>query len=165
MIKGCIQLGSAPKRDTMVNLISADYASRAIVHLSRQKASLGKVFHVVNPHPIQWNELVNLIRSFGYPLRQISDEQWRTELGNLAERSPDNALYPLLPTFSESKPHQTSSSESVIRHIDCQNTVAGLGGTSIVCPPVNRELLSTYFSYLIRSGFLKAPEPIKIQTS
>jgi amino acid adenylation domain-containing protein/thioester reductase-like protein len=165
MIKGCIQLGSAPKRDTMVNLISADYASRAIVHLSRQKASLGKVFHVVNPHPIQWNELVNLIRSFGYPLRQISDEQWRSELNNLAERSPDNALYPLLPTFSESKSHQTSSSESVIRHIDCQNTVAGLGGTSIVCPPVNRELLSTYFSYLIRSGLLKAPEPIKIQTS
>jgi amino acid adenylation domain-containing protein/thioester reductase-like protein len=165
MIKGCIQLGSAPKRDTMVNLISADYASRAIVHLSRQKASLGKVFHVVNPHPIQWNELVNLIRSFGYPLRQISDEQWRAELGNLAERSPDNALYPLLPTFSESKSHQTNSSESVIRQIDCQNTVAGLGGTSIVFPPVNRELLSTYFSYLIRSEFLKAPEPIKIQTS
>ncbi|MEW5858056.1 MAG: thioester reductase domain-containing protein, partial [Cyanobacteriota bacterium] len=165
MIKGCIQLGSAPKRGTMVNLISADYASRAIVHLSRQKASLGKVFHIVNPHPIQWNELVNLIRSFGYPLRQISDEQWRAELGNLAERSPDNALYPLLPTFSESESPQTSSSESVIRHIDCHNTVAGLEGTSIVCPPVNRELLSTYFSYLIRSGFLKAPEPIKIQTS
>ncbi|MFE1744013.1 amino acid adenylation domain-containing protein [Coleofasciculus sp. H7-2] len=165
MIKGCIQLGSAPKRDTMVNLISADYASRAIVHLSRQKASLGKVFHLVNPHPIQWNELVNLICSFGYPLRQISDEQWRTELGNLAERSLDNALYPLLPTFSESESHQTKISELVIRHIDCQNTLAGLEGTSIVCPPVNRELLSTYFSYLIRSKFLKAPEPIGIQTS
>ncbi|MBD2741476.1 non-ribosomal peptide synthetase [Coleofasciculus sp. FACHB-1120] len=165
MIKGCIQIGSAPKRSTMVNLISGDYASQAIVHLSRQKASLGKVFHIVNPRPIQWNELVNLIRSFGYPLRQISDEQWRGELGNLAERSPDNALYPLLPTFSESESHQTSSSESVIRHIDCQNTRTGLEGTSIVCPPVNRELLSTYFSYLIRSGFLKAPEMIGIQTS
>ena len=40
---------------------------------------------------------------------------------------------------------------------DCRNTLAGLTGSDIVCPPVDRQLLATYFAAFIRSGFLEAP--------
>jgi len=43
MIKG-FKLGSAPDLDLMVNMTPVDYVSSAIVHLSRQKESLGKLF-------------------------------------------------------------------------------------------------------------------------
>ncbi len=40
MIKGFIQLGSAPDLDMMINMTPVDYVSKAIIHLSRQKESL-----------------------------------------------------------------------------------------------------------------------------
>ncbi|GAA6619174.1 amino acid adenylation domain-containing protein [Scytonema sp. NUACC26] len=154
MIKGCIQLGTAPDRNMMVNISPVDYVSRAIVHLSWQKESLGKTFHLVNPHPVPWNQIVNYIRSFNYPLVQIPEDKWRAELLN-AENSEENALYPLMSMFSEELGARTTNTE--VSRLDCQNTLNGLAGTTINCPPVNCELFSIYFSYLIRSGFLKTP--------
>ncbi|MBW4575233.1 MAG: amino acid adenylation domain-containing protein [Aphanothece sp. CMT-3BRIN-NPC111] len=155
-IKGCIQLGSAPKRNAMVNIMPVDYVSQAIVHLSKQQESLGKTFHLVNPNPAQWNEFVSWICTFGYPLQQISENEWQTELLKVAERSPSNALYPLLPVVSQKVSEEPTSNSAELK-FDCQNTLNGLAGTSIVCPPVNVELLRTYFSYLIDNSFLHTP--------
>jgi amino acid adenylation domain-containing protein/thioester reductase-like protein len=153
-IKGCIQLGYAPNLDAMVNLTPVDYVSQAIAHLSKQQSSLGKAFHLVNPHSVHWNELVNWIRSMGYPLKQISYSSWQTEMLNIAENNPENALYPLASTFSE---NASDRNTKATLQFDCQNTLNGLLETSITCPPVNTQLISTYFAYLIRSGFLNAP--------
>jgi amino acid adenylation domain-containing protein/thioester reductase-like protein len=162
MIRGCIELGSVPNDNAMVNLTPVDYASQAIVYLSQQKASLGKVFHIVNPQPMHWNKLVSSICSFGYQLRQISYQQWRAELLDSAERSHDNALYPLIAIFSNSEPDRANNESSAIYQIDCQNTLSALAGTAITCPPVDSKLLNTYFSYLICSGFLAKPQPNKM---
>jgi len=158
IIKGCIQLGAAPNLEGISSdIIPVDYVSKAIVHISEQKESLGKAFHLVNPHDISVNELFNSLGSWGYSIEQIDYEKWRTKLINQGENctvpeKSENALYPLLPLFSE---------EFAVRakrpKYDCQNTLHGLAGTDIVCPSVGSKLLNTYFSYLIGSGFLKAP--------
>ncbi|GAB1538793.1 hypothetical protein NUACC21_14570 [Scytonema sp. NUACC21] len=151
MLKGCIQLGSVPDLKMMVDLTPVDYASKCIVHLSRQQKCLGETFHVVNPHPAHWSNAMTWLRSFGYSLEVISYEQWRAELLKVAEHSSENALYPLIPFFGESAPD-----DSV--RFDCQNTLNGLAGTLINCPSVSAELLNTYLSYYIRRGFLSAPQ-------
>ncbi|BAZ30178.1 amino acid adenylation domain-containing protein [Cylindrospermum sp. NIES-4074] len=157
MIKGCIQLGMAPARNTMVNIIPVDYAVQTIVYLSQQQESLGKAFHLVNPKPVPWNNIIKWISSFGYPIKQIPDNQWRTELRNLAEQSQANALYPLLSVVAE-KISEDASSNSAILQIDCQNTLAGIANTSLACPHFNADLLRTYISYLVERGFLNAPD-------
>ncbi len=93
------------------------------------------------------------IRSLGYPLEQISYDKWQAEVVERVGRSPENALYPLLPLlFKKSSEERTLFQE---REPQCdQNTFDGLAGTDIVCPPVNTELLATYFSYFMGSGFL-----------
>jgi hypothetical protein len=66
-------------------------------------------------------------------------------------------LYPLISIFSEAASAPASDTNSQVSQspqIDCQNTLTGLAETSIVCPPVDAELFSTYFSYLIKTGFL-----------
>ncbi len=154
MIKGCIQLGKAPNLDGMVdNITPVDYVSRAIVHLSRQKESLGKAFHLVNTRPIPLRDLVNFIRSLGYPLELISYDKWRAELSHHAESSSENALHPLLPIF----PKEIPSLQERRLQFDCQNTLDGLADSDIVCSPVDPELIGTYFSYYTRSGFLHGP--------
>jgi hypothetical protein len=76
--------------------------------------------------------------------------------------SPENALYPLMSMFAE-ETSNTQSKNSPLQ-LDCQNTLTGLAGTPIICPPVDAELFSTYFSYLIQTGFLNPP-PLQPQIS
>jgi thioester reductase-like protein/amino acid adenylation domain-containing protein len=162
MIKGCIQLKSIPNQDIKLNLSPIDYVSKAIVSLSNQKESIGKAFHLVNPHPLPLKEMTNYISSLGYPVELVSYEKWRSQLINTADSS-ENALYPLLSIFAE-ETSNTQPKNSPIRQFDCQNTLTGLAGTSITCPPVDAELFSTYFSYLIQTGFLNSP-PLQLQTN
>ena len=161
MIKGCIQLGSIPNQDIQLNLSPVDYVSKAIICLSKQNESLGKAFHLVNPQPLPLSEMVNYICSLGYPVEQVSYEKWRSQLMNAVD-SPENALYPLMSMFAE-ETSNTQSKNSPLQ-LDCQNTLTGLAGTPIICPPVDAELFSTYFSYLIQTGFLNPP-PLQPQIS
>jgi thioester reductase-like protein/non-ribosomal peptide synthase protein (TIGR01720 family) len=169
MLKGFIELGFAPDVDTIVDMTPVDYISKAIAHLSKQKESFGKIFHLSNPHPIRSFELFNWIGEFGYPIQLMSHNQWQAEFLDAAERFSDNPLYPLIPFFAGMGSERTSTQESLEEtsnsaalKFDCQNTTEGLTNTSIVCPPANAELLRTYFSYLIQSGLLHAPQPTNV---
>ncbi|NET07738.1 MAG: NAD-dependent epimerase/dehydratase family protein [Symploca sp. SIO2B6] len=158
LIIGCVQLGSIPDGELIQDIIPVDYASKAIVHLSKQQASWGKAFHLVHPQPVSSNLFFDKLRSLGYPIQNVSYEQWYSQLLNIAESSPEHALYPLV-SLLPAPNSQTQFSESAVVKFDYQNTLNGLKGTSITCPPIDDQLLSTYFSYLINSGFL-APLPI-----
>jgi len=159
MMKGCIQMGSIMSDlDLLLDLSPVDYNSRAIAHLSQQKASLGKAFHLQNPHLLHWKELTEFIVSMGYPMQKVSYETWQEQLSH--ER--DNPLYPLLPFFR----HQWTNNLTYIELneqgyrplIGCEATLAALVDSGITCPPLDAQLLSTYFEYFIRSGFLAAPK-------
>jgi len=160
MIKGCIHLGSImTDLDLMLDLSPVDYNSRAIVYLSRQKESLGKLFHLQNPHLLHWSDLVDFICSMGYPMERVSYEEWQVRLSKARE----NPLYPLVPFFS----HKWSDDQLTYIElneqgrrplISCEETLSALAETSIVCPPLDSKLLGTYFSYFIRSAFLEAPK-------
>ncbi len=150
-IKGSIQLGILPPIDDIeCNLVPRDYVSSAIIHLSRQSKLLGKTFHLANPNSSRCGDIVNWIRSLGYPIERMSYAQWHAELSSQKQ----NALYPLLPVFSQDSSEQQSFIEA---QFDCQNTIKGLAGTEIVCPPINSKLFALYFSYFWNSGFLEAP--------
>jgi amino acid adenylation domain-containing protein/thioester reductase-like protein len=153
LIIGCSQLGSAPDRDIRENIIPVDYVSKAIVHLSKQEKSLGKAFHLTNPQLLHSNMLIDQFRLLGYAIEQISYEQWRAKLLDITKGSVEHPLYPLVPFFPSSN-FEEKTSNSEILQFDCQNTLDGIAGTSIVCPPLDNQLLSTYFSYLKNQGFL-----------
>jgi thioester reductase-like protein len=153
MIRGCIQLGSVPQDNSMVNLTPVDYAVGAIVHLADRPASLGKTFHIFNPQPTPWKEVVNSIISLGYPLKQIDYQQWRKQLLTAVEQSSDHPLSPLISTFAENETNSNTEAERDVQ-LRNRNTRSGLAETSINCPPCDRNLLSTYISYLIKQGYL-----------
>lgn len=153
LMLGYIQLGSAPEGELLLDITPVDYASKAIVHLSKQKESWGKPFHLVHPHPVSSNILFNQLLSMGYTIQRVSYDQWHDKLLDIAKNFPKHALYPLVSLFSREQNSNPASLE-----INCQNTLDGLAGSSIVCPPIDDELLSTYLSHLIHSGFVDAPQ-------
>jgi amino acid adenylation domain-containing protein/thioester reductase-like protein len=157
MLKGFIDFKSAPDLDVTLNLTPVDYVSKAIAHLSKQKASVGKAFHILNPQPLPMRQLVRSINALGYSVQLMTYEHWQTKLlkGSICQ---ENTLSPVVSLFTEKiSPKQKTYLEIsalVSQRFDYQNTLDGLADTSIVCPPVNSKLLSTYFSYYTCSGFL-----------
>ncbi|HEY9657121.1 MAG TPA: SDR family oxidoreductase, partial [Allocoleopsis sp.] len=162
LIKGCIQMGFAPDWNMPVDITPVDFISRAIVHLSQQSTSLGKAYNFSNPHAISWNQLVNWIQRFGYPLQQIPYQQWIAEVSKCVPQAPEHALYPFLEFLTEPQSeHQMSVPEIYFQtksiHFDCQTLMEGLINMTEVYPVVDDKLLNTYFSYFVRTGFLEAP--------
>jgi amino acid adenylation domain-containing protein/thioester reductase-like protein len=158
MMKGCIQLGSVPAliAEERLELTPVDYVSQAIVALSRRKASSGQVFHLFNPLTISIGELIEYANTSGYPVQQVAYDAWADTLAETIEGTTDNALAPLAPLFP--RKGQAVQQEQVLqRTFGNQHALAGLADTSITCPPADGKLLSTYFAYLVQSGFLPAP--------
>lgn len=152
MLKGCLQLGSAPDQDVLLDLTPVDYVSKAIVALAQDEASIGHAFHIVNPVLLPWKTFVGWINDFGYPLRLIPYKTWRAELIELASQGRrDNALYPLLPMFMES---DESPQTRIPQRFDCQLALQHLERFSIRCPLPDETLLRVYFRYFIQRGFL-----------
>jgi len=153
LIISCIQLKSAPEGDINEDIMPIDYISPAIIHLSTQL--IGKTFHLVNSQLLHSEMLLKVIRSFGYTISQIPYDKWRSQLIDIANTSPQHPLYPLLPFFPAKNLHQTPSKTAV--QFDTQNTTTGLANTSIICPPINENLLTTYIAHLVTNKFIDPP--------
>jgi thioester reductase-like protein/amino acid adenylation domain-containing protein len=165
-IKGCLLMGYFPE---LVNqrqeFIPINYVSEAIVHLSMQSDSIGKVFHLTPPKQnLTTIELFELIQGLGYPLQSLPYSQWKQILLQQTKQSPNHALVPLLPIFTEKVYNDLTIMELYQNNpeYDCQNTIAGLQGTSIQCPEINQALVKTYLSYFMEIGFIESSVTAKV---
>jgi amino acid adenylation domain-containing protein/thioester reductase-like protein len=158
LFKAFILLGNAPQMDWIMDLAPVDYVSSAIIHLSRQQESIGKTFHLVNSQSLSLSNLIEKINFLGYSIQQIPYLDWQKEFQEVANHSVDNSLSPLLPMVTEKIPGkdvtylETSSMTS--QSFNCENTTKGLEKISLACPPVDGQLIATYFDYFNRSGFV-----------
>jgi thioester reductase-like protein len=150
LIRGCIELGSAPDIDAPVDMVPVDFVAKALVRLSLQPESLRKIFHLTNPHPFPLSGLIDYMRAFGYPVRRVPYESWKQELLAVGERFETSALYPFGAFITQFKEGPTNG-----QRYDCAGTIDGLAGTSITCPAVDEELLNIYFSHFVTTGFLE----------
>ncbi|OFA07178.1 non-ribosomal peptide synthetase [Duganella sp. HH101] len=150
-IKGCVQLGLAPRLDgDGFDMAPVDYVSRAIVQLALGAGDQNGNFHFLNPHRMSLGELVATLRAAGYALDQADYGTWRTALQDAAAKSRDNALATFAPLF----PEQVDPREPAF---DCSATMGAVAPLGTVCPPADRTLLETYIGFMQQRGFLPAP--------
>jgi thioester reductase-like protein len=154
LIKGCIQIGKFPTLDIPITVVPVDYVSQAVIHLSLQEKSLGKAFHLFNPHLISWQTLFNKVRSLGYSLEKVSYDDWLAELKNKASQQPEDKLYPFLLLFLRS-PNNLMAKKPLF---DAQRTFEELASASIICPKIDTELLPTYLGYFQKIGYIPPPQ-------
>jgi thioester reductase-like protein len=157
MLKSWVNAGYVPDLYAAMDMTPVDYVSSAIVQLSRSAGSLGQVFHLANPKPVDVQELFAFMRSFGYRLEPVPYDQWRSALIALAERTEEKAVRSLTPILAVQESEGAPEWVGGVPRFDCTNTLSVLAHTGIRCPPVDEQVLNTYFTYLTRSGFLKAP--------
>ncbi|MFE7115632.1 thioester reductase domain-containing protein [Streptomyces sp. NPDC057654] len=160
VIKGCIQFGSAPELDMLVEMTPADYVGRALVHASKT-AAFGQNFHLLNPERITFAELVGYLQRRGWQVGRRPGPEWVAEF-RAGVGLEDNALHPLIDTISEIV---RAGQDSMTYRVD--NLRRALDGSGIGCPPLDDALLDTYFGWMVRTGFLPAPsaEPVPSGTA
>jgi thioester reductase-like protein len=149
MIKGCIQLGSAPDLDAGIEMAPVDYVSKAIIHLSRQQTLQSNTFHIVGSRHIPAGDLFRIINSLGYTIKLLPYSDWRKALFDDAKKSTANALFPLLTGFAAGTPWE-------MPRFDCRHALEQLKGTQILCPDINETLVAAYLGYFKSTGFLDA---------
>jgi amino acid adenylation domain-containing protein/thioester reductase-like protein len=154
LIPGCIQLGMVPKFSNWEaqNIVPVDYVSRAVIHLSQQQESLGKAFHVAHSHSTPLHDIFNLIRDLGHPLEEVSYQQWRSHLTHINQVSTNDILIALMAIFPEEDIEITNKGKGP--ELDLSNTLAGLAGTDIVFPTIEKGLIQKYLSYFIMKGLV-----------
>jgi len=152
-IQASILIQSAPQFDLTVELSPVDYISKALVHLSRQEAMQGKIFHIVNQQELRSTQLVEWMKPAG---RQVSLEpypQWCQRARRFAQQFPDSPVATLVPLLSGALPLDQLPN----LQMDDYNTVEGLAGSGITCPAMDAQLMATYFSYFNSRGYFDTP--------
>jgi len=158
LMQGYIQLGSAPQGAMPLDILPVDYVSKAIVHLSQNPQSQGKVFHLIHPQPASSDGLFAACRTAGYPIQRVPYHQWYGELRAIAQGTDNHPLYPLVSLFSSrSEEASRAANEQKEVPFDCQNVLTGLADAPFACPPLNETLFATYLNALKKSGALKPP--------
>ncbi|MBE9058098.1 non-ribosomal peptide synthetase [Sphaerospermopsis sp. LEGE 08334] len=149
LVKGCLETRIFPDVQMEDNLTPVDYVSKMIVYLSKQTESLGQAFHLVNPESTSIRNLFNLILSLGYPVQMIPVERWHSEIflnSQVCDTDNLRVVSHVIP-----KTALENGSEPLT---DYQNMVNGLRNAGIMYPVLDQDLLRTYISYFISSGFI-----------
>jgi thioester reductase-like protein len=161
LVRGCVQMGTAPDLDWQLDGVPVDWAARAIVHLS---AATGPVFHLAHPRPRHWRECVLWMRLAGYPLRLVPYHAWLRQLEIDTSASTAHPLRTLSAFFLDRPTGGRGLTlpelyEDGRRVRACrEQTDQALGALESPCPPLDAALLDRYFDAFVATGVLAAPE-------
>ena len=163
LVRGCVRMGTAPDLDWKLDCVPVDFIATAIVSLSGER---GPVFHLGHERPRHWRECVLWMRMYGYPLRLVAYHAWLRQLDReTGPAAPDPCSHPLRPLralFLDR--HRDSSLTLPELYEEHRRTIARSTATSsllaargLCTPPLNAELLDTYFRAFRDEGDLPDP--------
>lgn len=154
LIRGCIDLGKAPKSKSYFDVVTVDYVSKAIVNLSYQSQSIGDTFHYDCEHSLASIDLIRWVNELGFIVRPVSYREWRESVVEATEELENHPLYPLLNVLPIEEPDDEGYSSAEVKKYNCSKTKAALKGSEIEHSAVSRDLWGAYLAYLQQNHLL-----------
>lgn len=154
---GSVLAGYSPDIRNAMDMTPVNYVASAMVYLSRKPESIGRVFHLLNPHPIHWRDIFDSVANAGYPVQHLPFHQWVQAIEEVAD--PDhNPLYPLMPFFHiQFARRMLGIDDSHFRALGSHYTQTALAGSGYTCPPVDDEMVRTFLAGFVETGRLPQP--------
>lgn len=159
LIKGFIQLKSAPQSSMVINIAPVDFFSQGVIHLSQQSESIGKSFNFINPNPVSMMEFTQAISDCGYPIQLVDHAKWQSTLLNKLGEF-DGIVSVLTSKMSANQSSYIERSSVNAWQVSCKNVLEGLSETTIRCPEINAKFLAPYLAYFAQTGFIQKPVAI-----
>ena len=152
-LKGCVQMGFAPRTQLSLDMLPVDFASEALVRMSLLAQGDNAVFNLSNPHAATWVELIQWANLDRQNLTLVPEDEWREK--HLRHIRPDNALYSMLPLYLAPEARQQQERiVSRLERVEIRNAASALAACGLTFPKVDRDLWTTYFDYLRGEGHL-----------
>jgi thioester reductase-like protein len=120
LLKGCIQMGCAPKLNVKLNVLPVDFVSSFIVETSiSNNIDNSKVFNLVSPFSISWNKLIQKLNFHGIRISVVPPVRWYSNYFSKVDGW--NTAYPLMPLYSDGGV-SWAEAQNILLKIDVRNT-------------------------------------------
>lgn len=157
IFKTITETGCALTSRTHFDVVPVDYVSRGTIELGLRRNAYFQTYHLTNPDTKRYTEVVQVVKSLGYPIDIVSQGEYRRRL--FERELTVNGVEYKSPTTSAFKwwfKREIDFSDSAVT--DCQFTSNLLALTGVTCPKVDLNLIGVYFDAGIRAGyFTKLP--------
>ena len=159
LIIGSILTGYAPGVATNMDMTPVDWVTKAMIYLARQPDSAGKVFHLLNPQPIHWSDVFDLVNEAGYPVTKLPFADWVSALE--AHADPEtNPLSPLLPFFQINFARRMMGvSDEAYLALGTEATQRALESAGFTCAAIDSRYMQLYLAQFARLGRLNGRIP------
>ncbi len=150
LVKNCIEFKSYPAlTELREGLITVDYMTRAMTHITKNKEAIGKKFNLIaRPETnLTLEDFFGLMKKYyPFPLKGLPYKEWRKQW----ENDSKNRLYPLTSLFRDNI-HEGLSTVELYQNTyvwDCTNVIQYLEGSGIQEPVFDKKILDSYLQYL-----------------
>lgn len=147
--------------DTKVGMVSPiyfdmtpiDYVAKAITYLSMNYGKVYGTFHLVNPYPHRYYEILFSIRDCGYDIQMVSTQEYLQKLQHHQLLKNGKEYQSATLNLLRLQPSFIAANES--SYASAQYTKRVLANANIVCLPPDQNLLGKYLEYCERVGYLR----------
>lgn len=144
LLKGCLQLNSAPDWSIRLDLMPVDIAAQLVCrHIAKPTADC---LHIANANTLRWQEYVQCMHDAGLELKLEPINAWQQHIRHLDE---SNAMFPFKNMYSD-----THADDSEPPTADTTQTQL-LYDSGMVETLTPTKLAQLYVDYLIKQGFFQ----------
>lgn len=145
-ISASLEMGYAIDIDFLLHLTPVDYCSQAIVNLSLDPHSYNNLFHLIQEHPISWQQLIDWLIDQGYFLNRVSPSEWYKQIKQLCH---ENSFFlPVLAVLSMDEKRSFWNNSNIFSlNFDSSNTKKILPKKDR-CPKLIDQVLNNYIKHL-----------------
>lgn len=153
------ETGVAPDVALPLDFVPVDVTAEALVHLVTHEPPRGHIYNATSPQDARLGLLVDRLRARGYPVCQVTYDQWVREMSAHTSANPDASLAPFMPIFAGAANSGSSSVKEmyfaeVFPTFGRENFERALAGSGLRLPPVDADMLDLYLNQFEKSGFL-----------
>lgn len=159
MMKAMLLLGKAPQADCHTDFTPIDYASRAIVELSVHQKSANRIFHICNPNPLPYDELIAMVNQLGYAVETMSFDDYSAWLLNPSSGIQEDALH-----LAMGQLEGDGAKDSAYRY-GCPVTAALLDQAGVQCPTTDLEFIRNMIQHAVEIGYFPTASSVSTKAT
>ncbi|MFC5720726.1 amino acid adenylation domain-containing protein [Streptomyces gamaensis] len=162
LFKTVAETGLAPDIELPMDFVPVDHLAESLVHIATHRPATGQVYHLTNPRPAMFADVLERMRAAGFELRTLPYAQWVGELVRHVSRNPTSPTAPFVSLcVDRSRTADMSVKEMYMKDtfpvLGRRNAEAALADSGLGCPPVDSALIDRYLAYFFSSGYIERP--------
>ncbi|AGX42691.1 thioester reductase domain-containing protein [Clostridium saccharobutylicum] len=147
IIKSVLDVHAYPDIDGKLEPITVDDVAKTIVAISKKQNNLGQAYHLINPQPVYFNDMVKWAENKNILLQPLPKNKWVKEIEKLEKVS---TILPFIQFFGDNLWDVYKDLEFSV-----ENTKRALAEQDISIQAISDTIIERHYNYLKNKGELE----------